>query len=398
MADNVRAKPELGPVENHDGPSPNVSPSGLVHTTMRFRFYLIAVAFALLLFLPTLDQLVGLSARFGSTENRVMSGIPPLNFPHVRSFARQFDQYYKENFGWRNALFYAYSRWKLNGLGESPLPEKVVVGKNGWFYLGNSYNRVIDQHRGLLPLSADSARYIANHLVQRQQALAQQGVRLYVLIAPDSHTIYPEHLPDHLQPAPGPTRLDVLKQAMNQTPVPFVDIRDTLRAAKQEHIVYYQTDTHWNDYGTLVGCAALLDRIRQDNPVRAPIQLSDFTIDKQRGGGGDLVTMLTVQQEQKDPVFYYIVPKANRTARQTASIPNPASGFASLRFVGPGVGKLLVIGDSFSHSMMPFLAGYFRESYFVRDSKLDANLVKTERPDVVVIEVVERNISYLATL
>lgn len=365
---------------------------------MRLRFYILAVAFAGLLLLPTLDQLLGLSARFSSTENRVKSSIPPLNFPHVRSFARQFDQYYKENFGGRNALFYAYSRWKLNILGQSPLPEKVVVGKNGWFYLGNSYNRVVDQHRGLLPLPADSARYIAGHLTKRQGELARQGIRLYVLIAPDSHTIYPEHLPDHLQPAPGPTRLDVLKQAVVQTTVPFVDIRDTLRATKRDQVVYYQTDTHWNDYGTLIGSAALLSRIRQDNPRQPPFRTTDFRVEKQRGGGGDLVTMLTVQNEQKDPVYYYIVPNAHRKVRQTASVPNEASGFPSSRFVGPGTGKLLFIGDSFSHSMMPFVAGYFRESYFVRDSKLNADLVKTERPDVVVVEVVERNISYLATL
>src|ERR1051325_1041106 len=112
---------------------------------------LLAFVFGILLLLPTLDQIFGLTSRFGSTENRQISKIPPLNFPHVRSFTRQFDQYYKENFGWRNALFYAYSRWKLNVLGESPLPEKVVVGKNGWFYLGNSYNNVINQHRGLQP-------------------------------------------------------------------------------------------------------------------------------------------------------------------------------------------------------------------------------------------------------
>lgn len=362
------------------------------------RTKLLAVVFAGLLILPTLDQVLGLSARFSSTENRAMSGIPPLNFPHVRSFARQFDQYYKENFGWRNALFYAYSRWKLNWLGESPLPEKVVVGKNGWFYLGNSYNRVVDQHRGLMPLSADSAQFIAHHLGQRQQELARQGIRLYVLIAPDSHTIYPEHLPDHLQPAPGPTRLDVLKRAMSQTTLPFIDIRDTLRAAKRGQVVYYQTDTHWNDYGSLIGSAALLNRIRRDEPTQLSLRLTDFTIEKQRGGGGDLVTMLTVQNEHKDPIYYYILPQANRKARQTATVPNPNSGFPSSRFTGPGTGRLLFIGDSFSHSMMPFLAGYFRDSYFVRGSKLNADLVKAERPDLVVVEIVERNIGFLATL
>jgi hypothetical protein len=356
---------------------------------------LLAFVFGILLLLPTLDQIFGLTSRFGSTENRQISKIPPLNFPHVRSFTRQFDQYYKENFGWRNALFYAYSRWKLNVLGESPLPEKVVVGKNGWFYLGNSYNNVINQHRGLQPLSADSARYITNHLLMRQQELAKQGIRLYVMVAPDSHSIYPEFLPNRLGGTSTPSRLDVLKQAIQQTSVPFIDVRDTLTRTKAHHIVYHQTDTHWNDYGTMVGSATLLERIRQDQPAIPPMRLSDFNIQQQKGVGGDLVNMLTVQEEQKDPIYYYIQPSGSRTARQTATIPNEKSGFQSTRFTGSGSGKLLFIGDSFSHSMMQFLPAYFQDSYFVRGSQLDTELVRSERPDIIVIEVVERNISTL---
>ncbi|GAB3795880.1 hypothetical protein GCM10028819_12500 [Spirosoma humi] len=361
------------------------------------RARIVAILFALVLFLPTLDQVLGLSSRFSSTENRQLKGMPPLNFPHVRSFVKQFDRYYKENFGWRNALFYVYSRWKFNILKESPLPEKVVVGKEGWLYLGNSYNKVIDQHRGLQPLSADSARRIASHLIQRQQELAQQGIRLYIFVAPDSHTIYPEFLPDHLQPSDKPSRLDVLKQAIAQTNLHFVDIRDTLRAAKRDHVVYYQTDTHWNEYGTLIGCASLLNHIRHDQPAIPPIRLADYHIERQKGGAGDLTTMLTLQNEQKDPIYYYIKPAPERLGHQTALIPNEAIGYPSTRFTGSGSGRLFFVGDSFSHGMMNYLPGYFRESYFMRGSKLDPALVKAERPTIVVIEVVERNIYQLAT-
>ncbi|ADB41428.1 alginate O-acetyltransferase AlgX-related protein [Spirosoma linguale] len=361
------------------------------------RTRIIAVVFFLFLFLPTVDQLLGLSSRFSSTENRKLNGMPALNFPHLRSFVKQFDHYYKENFGWRNALFYVYSRWKFNILGESPLPEKVVVGKNGWLYLGNSYNKVIDQHRGLQPLSLDSARRIASHLMQRQQELARQGVQLYVLVAPDSHTIYPEYLPDHLQQSTAPSRLDVLKQAINQTNLRFVDIRDTLRAAKRDHVVYYQTDTHWNEYGTLIGSAFLLNRIRQEQPAIPPVRLSDYHIEKQLGGAGDLTTMLTLQDEQRDTIYYYIKPIPSRAARQTAQIPNEETGYPATRFSGPGAGRLLVIGDSFSHGLMNYLPGYFRESYFIRGRYLDPAVIKAEKPTVVVIEVVERNINQLAT-
>ena len=365
------------------------------------RFRILAVGFATLILLPLLDQLLGLSASFKSTENRRLEGAPNLHFPHVKTFIRQFDQYYKENFGWRNALFYVYSRWKYRVLGESPLPEKVVVGKNGWHYLGNSYNNVIDQHRNVYPLSADSARLITDNLLRHQRELTQQGIRLYLLIAPDSHTIYPEYLPDALKPSPKPSRLDVFRYYVTRnTSLPLIDIRDTLWAAKQQHVVYYQTDTHWNDYGTLVGCAALLNRIRKDVPSVPPVTLANYHIKQMRGAGGDLVQMLTLQNEVKDAVFYEIKPTVQVSARQTAEVPNAEYGFPSLRFMGADTTrpKLLFIGDSFSHSMTQFLPGYFRESYFIRSSHLHAEVVKAEKPDIVVVEIVERNLSWLKDL
>jgi alginate O-acetyltransferase complex protein AlgJ len=368
------------------------------------RFRILAFGFAALLLLPALDQVFGFSERFQSTENKQQNKRPVLHFPHVRSFVKQFDPYYKENFGFRNALFYVYSRWQLRGLNQSPLPEKVVVGKNGWFFLGDSYNNVIKQHRGLMPLSADSARLIANHLAQRQAELARQGIKLYVLIAPDSHSIYPEFLPDRVAHTTGNTRLDVLQQAITaQTHVPFIDLRDTLLAAKKSEVVYYQTDTHWNDYGTLVGSAALLNRIRQDVPTLRPVRKSDFSITKMKGGTGDLVRMMALQDAIRDPVFYEIKPAAPVLARQVAEIPNTetgpnSSGFPSTQFSGPtgmSFPKLLFIGDSFSHSMMPFVAGYFRESYFARSRFLNPALVQQQKPDVVVVQIVERNLGWL---
>ncbi|QMW02319.1 alginate O-acetyltransferase AlgX-related protein [Spirosoma foliorum] len=364
---------------------------------IQIRSRIVAVSFAILLLLPTIDKLVGLSAWIQSTENRQPAPLPSFHFPHVRQFVVWFDQHYKENFGGRNALFYMYSRLKYKVLGQSPLPEKVVVGKEGWFYLGNSYNKVVDQHRGLVPLSDKEASQIAEHLTKRQQELAKQGIKFYVMIAPDSHTIYPEYLPDHLQQSNESSRLDVLKRAMVKTTVPFIDIRDTLLAAKRTHRVYYQTDTHWNDYGTLVGCVALLNRIRQDKPATPSVQQSDYHIKQWAGINGDLTRMLMLQDNVDEKIAYEIRPMHKLTSRETAVVPREKNPLPSHRFAGSGTDRLLFIGDSFSISMMQYLPAYFRESYFVRDGKLDDEAIHTEHPTILVLEIVERNISQLAT-
>lgn len=346
--------------------------------------------------------------------------MPGLSLRQVKTFARQFDQYYKESFGGRNALVYAYSKWKYDLMKQSPLPERVVVGKNGWFFLGDYYNDVIKQHRGLLPLPADTARVIADRLAQRQAELARQGIKLYILITPDSHSIYPEHLPNHLTPAsifrpvsqsvanqsdPGSgakkSPLDVLTQAISRhKQLAYVDLRDTLWRAKKTHQVYQQTDTHWNSYGALIGAATLLNRIRQDFPQLRPVQSADYRIEPMQGRGGDLVMLFMLQYEIRDDVFYDIqLADRLRPVRGDTTL-NPETGLPAFRFVGVDQRqpRLFFLGDSFSLNMISHVAPYFSASYFERGNVLNPEVIRAEKPDVIVVEIVERNIRWLRNL
>lgn len=364
----------------------------------RFRFLGTGVGFIALLLLPTLDQWLGLSAGFKSTEKRILAPFPTFEFPHLRTFISQFGLYYKENFGWRNALFYQYSHWKLRGLGVSPLPEKVVIGKHGWFFPGNSHNGVVNQYRGLQPLSAATLDSISGRLNHYQRELAKQGTRLYVLVAPDSYTIYPENVPDYLKTRTAPSNFDRLKQHLAQhTRIPLVDVRDKLRAAKAIHVTYCQTDTHWNDFGSLIASLGLAERVRQDFPRMPVPQLANYRIQPKRGAPGDLVFLLALNREIADSVNYQIEPPLALRPKKLESIPNPETDLPTERFVTANktAPKLFLMGDSFSYTMNQFVPGYFRETYVTRSPRLDLKRVRAERPDVVVIEIVERNIDML---
>lgn len=367
----------------------------------RYRFLSTGIGFVVLLVLPLLDQWLGLSAGFRSTEKRILAPFPTFEFPHVRRFANQFGVYYKENFGWRNALFYQYSHWKYGVLGISPLPEKVVIGKNGWFFPGNSHNRVVNQYRGLQSLSAPTLDSISERLTHYQQELAKQGARLYVVVAPDSYTIYPENVPDYLKTRKSPANFDRLKQHLAQhTSIPFIDVRHKLRAAKAIHVTYCQTDTHWNDFGSLIASMGIAERVRQDYPQMPVPQLANYSIRPKRGAPGDLVFLLALNREISDSVNYQIEPAASLRIKKLESTPNPETNLPTERFVTANKTspKLFLLGDSFSYSMNQFMPGYFREMYVVRGPRLDLKQVRTERPDVVVVEIVERNIDLLTNL
>ncbi|GAB2570944.1 hypothetical protein GCM10027190_21110 [Spirosoma areae] len=351
--------------------------------------------------LPAFDQWVGFSSSFKSTEKRILTPFPTFNFPHVKTYIHEFNQYYRENFGWRNALFYQYSQLKYRLMDVSPLPQKVILGKHNWFYPGNSLNNVANQHQGLLPITPATLQAIASRLTTHQQELATLGIHFYVMVAPDSYTIYPENLPAYIRRNPLNSNFDCLKRHLAKyTTIPLIDVRVALRNAKSTHLTYCQTDTHWNDYGALIASLTAIRRVRQDFPCMPMPILQDYKIRAEEGAGGDLVTMLALNREITDSVNYSIQPPCYLKSRQTESRESSPMKLPSQRFVSinKNLPNLLLVGDSFGFAMAKFVPGYFSESYFVYTNSLKKELIRSEKPDAVVIVIVERNLTDLARL
>jgi hypothetical protein len=182
----------------------------------------------------------------------------------------------------------------------------------------------------------------------------------------------------------------------------LIDIRPALGVAKKERTIYCQTDTHWNDFGSLIGSLAMVERLRMDFPQLTDPCPTDYQIKPKPGVGGDLTTMMALHSAYRDSVDYAIkpIPGLGLVARQTMNLPNPEMNLPSSRFTGPspGMPRLLFIGDSFSYSMNQFVPQYFGESFLVRSSRLDMALARAEHADIVVVEIVERNLRRLADL
>ena len=221
------------------------------------------------------------------------------------------------------------------------------------------------------------------------------------MVAPDSYTIYPEHVPDYLKTRKSASNFDRLKQHLAQhTRIPFIDVRDKLRAAKAINVTYFKTDTHWNDFGAMIASMGVVERVRQDFPQMPAPHLSNYIIRPKQGGPGDLVFLLALNQEIVDSVNYQIEPVAHLRVTKLESTPNPETNLPTERFVSTNKTspKLYLLGDSFTAHMNSFMPGYFREMYVERSSRLNLRQVQAERPDVLVLEIAERNIDWLMGL
>ena len=123
----------------------------------------------------------------------------------------------------------------------------MFVGKEGWFFLKTD-NDVLDQVRGLNRFTdADLDAWIDLDGELQQRWVESQGAAFIIVIAPNSHTIYREHLPSYVNRAWPETRLDQIMRRIQErgSKLTVVDPRRDLWAAKQQALLYHKYEDHW---------------------------------------------------------------------------------------------------------------------------------------------------------
>jgi alginate O-acetyltransferase complex protein AlgJ len=265
------------------------------------------------------------------------------------------------------------------------LDNKVVIGKDGWLFLGNDTNQVLSQHVGDIRFTEPQLRQWRFLLETRIAWLARRNVDHLFLVAPNPHSVYTEMLPDGY--GDGASRpvlqlLDHLDSSGSYAEVMY-PVQE-LRAAKPRP-VYSKVETHWTELGAFVAYQSLMPRVVRTAPTRVLTE-ADLTI-HEITWSGDLGVKLDPPVIGTSPWLNVQEPRArlvsdNRIFNHGRRIDYECEAAPDLR--------CLVYGDSFSVRLLPLLAESFRTLVFAHIATLDYTLVETVSPDVVICVMNER--------
>lgn len=306
------------------------------------------------------------------------------------------------------------ARWGarlLYPIGISTDPEQVIVGRDGWIFLGDQYEqtRTVDRRP---PSKADYTlgQEIGSATKAWDAYLASKGVKLFkIMIGPNKGTIYPEYLPTWAKTS-SPNATDAL---LDGTGTEYhVDLRGTLLAAKANHseALYYRTDTHWNSLGAGVAFKAFAQQVGKAAPeLRWPSQSAYELSHVDPRGGGDLANFLrlTANLSDSEPIIH-----ASSLSVETKQIDfdsnqelhqggNPMVGSPTKPLLVFSKGalnnkKLLWLRDSFGTAISPLVAATFSQVLQLHwgeamkpEGRL-VQLVEEWKPDYVFFTVVER--------
>ena len=349
--------------------------------------------FLVLLSLPLLSEVVPVEPKLADTEKRTMAEKPLLNLHSITGFAPKYTQFYNDHFGFRKSLFRLNAFFHSYVLRDSPMPDNLVFGKDGFMFLVRP--GAVDQYRGLPVFTEQELHWISDRLEKRRKWLAEQGTSYYLMFPPLTASIYPDKLPDNIDRIHARGGLDQLIDHLRaHTRIPVVDCREPLKEARKLRDVYYATDIHWNPWGAYIGYSELMNTLLKDHPELGSACLpEDYIVEADTNDQGDLAMQMALN-DQFTRVTYMMVPVAGDRARYLPEETLPASAFFKYKPIfkqgpDPNAPKLLMFRDSFAVYLMPYLSEHFSRSVYVWTPIFIPDIVEKEQPDIVVQEILE---------
>lgn len=292
----------------------------------------------------------------------------------------------------------------LLSIGISSNPDKVVLGSEGWMFLGDKYNKTITYNRNGSRSQGikKSSKQVINAQTQWDYAFKQLGVKQYsVMIGPNKSTVYAKFMPLWAQ-----SKTSSISQYLYGSEL-YIDSRQDLIQESAKHPVYRKTDTHWTTYGAGVAFNNYMQTLANTG-VKLPPKSWGEIVSVKSSDGGDLARFLKVDESYHDIGVktqvsnlnlqhkIYDVNKRKLVYKGTKSLHGKMSRLSLIKTEKAlNNKKLLWLSDSFGDSLAPYITATFSDVMKQHWSKLVGKeelltLVKNWQPDYVLITTVER--------
>lgn len=293
----------------------------------------------------------------------------------------------------------------------SLVEDKVITGKDGFLFLGNTHNDVLHKTNGTFRPSNKEINIWVDKLKNIQQWYENKGIKFLVVIAPNKHTIYREKLPNWMKYDGKTITDDIVEYAGNKN-VNLLDLRNLFLEEKKKGLVYLKTDTHWN----LKGASLAYDEIIRYLNINLSlgIELPKYSLKEKKRGGGDLANFLKINpilgsEYEKDyeyilSVDYNVckgnIDKGNGQLTKCEQMKNPIVSINQQpQYVINHTiknNKLLFICDSFASAPSQLYNATFNTVWKWHFSHINgrklAKFVDENKPDVVIYQLVERSL------
>ncbi len=269
-------------------------------------------------------------------------------------------------------------------------------GKDDWLFLGNRYDNTVAKLKlAIVPTkrNIEDTKKIFSEIAKKGD---ESNTKVVLIVGANKSNVYPEYLPDKLVPSTKKYStffLNKLKDVPNLTVYNSMD--DLLRLKKTEGILYYKTDTHWNNKGAFIAYSGF------SKLLGLPVPQVEFQHGPTRIG--DLISIAKLKNfplhaEDNWNVVWKNLPVW--TEKEISDEPkDPVFGSVSIVFNQKPLSNkyIWVVGDSFTIALKQYFNATFKKVRYVgywnnKFKDLPADLTKADKkPDMIIVVRVERS-------
>ncbi|HNE04829.1 MAG TPA: hypothetical protein PLT08_09945 [Anaerolineales bacterium] len=302
-------------------------------------------------------------------------------------------QSFDDNFFQRQVFIQDFNRLKL-ALGDRIFPT-VLVNRDGWMvFLEDTNINDFQNSTGFTKKDADEVVEVISQCYRRAQ---EDGFTFLIVVAPNKETIYPNIVPDQIGKTSKVSRFDVLNtELLNRSLPGMLDLRGPLIRESAKRQIYYKTDTHWNGYGAYIAYEEIIKALAQDYPVLVPYPEKFFRIKERSLRVRDMAESIGTKYIM-EPL---IGPSPEFINFTTFGVESGQKGVVAFT-PDKDLPSLLMLHDSFGQTLIPFLSNNFEQAIYSNVSTasviyIDKDKLSYINPDIVILEIVERNLPFIA--
>ena len=323
-----------------------------------------------------------------TSEKRQLAEMPSFrdeegNFN--QNWSSEFQSYVSDHFGFRKNLVSIDSHLKADLLHVSA-EEKVIIGKDGWLF----YTPTVNDFLGKATVSELGIRNIVHNLEMMQEFTEQQGSQFVLAVVPNKNSVYAEYMPDNYYHNNFCNNYWNLHSALEESSINYVYLRsyfyDNAKYDMMPEPFYHKQDTHWNNTGALIGYRAIMDATGLEYNA-----YSDAEYHIEQNWEGDLQNMLFPDSGILDENSVYDI-DFNYTYQGRY---NNSDDITINTMNSSGTGSLLMFRDSFGAAVIPYFSQNFQTARYSRSRPNPLYNLEISHFDVVILEIVERNIAWL---
>ncbi|MBD5142870.1 MAG: hypothetical protein HDT22_04565 [Ruminococcus sp.] len=358
---------------------------------MKDKKNLLYAVYSILFFVICAVPAVGMvfnSSEDSTAENRQLAEMPKFqdeNGKFNQNWSSEFQAYVSDHFGFRQELVKADSELKAN-LFHVSAEDDVIIGKDGWLY----YTPTVNDYIGRATVSDLGLQNIMKNLELMQEYIENQGSEFYVTIVPNKNTVYPEYMPSNYKNYGTRNNLENLENLLSASDLNYISLKNAFiqEAENSEVLIYHKQDTHWNNTGALLGYRAIMNatELSYNHYENANYNII-------QNWQGDLQNMLFPDSgvfddnSNYDIEFNYTYQGHYRDADDITI--NTINANAN------NTDSLLMFRDSFGEAIIPYFSQNFQMARYSRARPYPLYNLEMNDFDIVIMEIVERNISWI---